>query len=409
MVGFTLDEDAHMYSHKSSLSRKGSSVLKQIHVNNRYSAEWIKECIMFQWLKIHGHDALMRCKNLHDDVITMPYYRYTLANYDIFSLSEDDKIHIFYRLCSAISHLHHHNIVHTDLKPDNIFMNTVHDVCIGDYDNVIFYAHRTQQIGILQTINYRAPEVIGINISINTNTKKSCDIKKIDIWSLGVIAVYLFTGIQLIPNEVTTNQELYEYLNKIYKSSYITNTLNQLCINSTIKKLIYNMLRFNPNDRIDIDIVISMFEKSSNFLQKSSIKKSSNLLKRSSSLQRFKVPSCWSTASLPKNWDTINSIIDEYVYSQELPYYILALAIEYTYLHHKYNKLTSFNSEVFDLCLSKAEKIYGFNCYYDDIDFKFQPYFTTNYDKLCNDILLKEQTSMKSLDFIDEFINTYKV
>ena len=87
-------------------------------------------------------------------------------------------MHIIFGICLGLKEIHQHNLIHRDLKPDNIFLNADLTVKIGDFgiskklQNANDYA-KTQT----GTMLYMAPEII--------NGEKYNN--KVDMWALGCI------------------------------------------------------------------------------------------------------------------------------------------------------------------------------------------------------------------------------
>ena len=93
-------------------------------------------------------------------------------------------MHIIFGICLGLKEIHQHNLIHRDLKPDNIFLNADLTVKIGDFgiskklQKANDYA--TTQTG---TMLYMAPEII--------NGEKYNN--KVDMWALGCIIHELCT------------------------------------------------------------------------------------------------------------------------------------------------------------------------------------------------------------------------
>ena len=92
----------------------------------------------------------------------------------------------FGQLLAALNHLMQHNIIHSDLKPDNILVSEdFSSVSICDFGSAVDGDERTEMITpYLVSRFYRAPEIIlGLEPSY-----------AIDLWSLAVTVAELFLG-----------------------------------------------------------------------------------------------------------------------------------------------------------------------------------------------------------------------
>ncbi|XP_052275470.1 serine/threonine-protein kinase dst2-like isoform X2 [Dreissena polymorpha] len=95
------------------------------------------------------------------------------------------------RLLCSLGFLHQQNLIHTDLKPDNILLKHARDVDsvhIVDFGNTLHCVHSEMSLYYkdfeLQTPLYRAPEVMfGLPFG-----------PEIDMWSLGCILAELYIG-----------------------------------------------------------------------------------------------------------------------------------------------------------------------------------------------------------------------
>jgi serine/threonine protein kinase len=128
---------------------------------------------------------------------------------DLYLLSEVTTISLVKQLCLGIQHIHsgfssedpaHPGFVHRDLKPENIYID-VRDrtiLKIGDLgkirSNII--TPDTPQTNSVGTQGWWAPEA---KVTHNPKVKYS-DMKKTDIWSAGLIILYLIVGPTVMKN-----------------------------------------------------------------------------------------------------------------------------------------------------------------------------------------------------------------
>jgi serine/threonine protein kinase len=92
------------------------------------------------------------------------------------------------QICDGLKYMHIENIIHRDIKPDNVFIHEV--ICylcqdyikLGDFGCSVFSdSKRNTMVGSLA---YFSPEQLN---------NESYD-EKIDIWSVGILCYELLTG-----------------------------------------------------------------------------------------------------------------------------------------------------------------------------------------------------------------------
>ena len=187
--------------------------------------------------------------NLQERIYLMPY------------LQNIEKIWITFQLLYALNDLKEMEIIHGDLKPDNILLSSNLSLYICDfatykpaYVSIEDIADYTYFFGTNSTDSmkgcYLAPERFVENKFINENNEKTY---QMDVFSAGVIIAELFLERNLFDytgllNYKKGNRHLYnidEILSKIPQNN--------------IRSLIYKMIAVNPEERITISEALKIF------------------------------------------------------------------------------------------------------------------------------------------------------
>ena len=153
---------------------------------------------------------------------------------------------IIYQIALGVNYLHKFGIVHRDLKPDNIMVaekniNSNEEniiIKIMDFGFSKIVSKQEKLIEGLGTLYYASPELIQ-NSPYNI---------EIDIWSIGVIIYYMFTG--CYPFYGKEEEEIEEKIleeNVEFKDGEWGN------ISDKVQDLISKCLEKNPEERITIE------------------------------------------------------------------------------------------------------------------------------------------------------------
>ncbi|XP_065854373.1 phosphoenolpyruvate carboxylase kinase 2-like [Euphorbia lathyris] len=113
-------------------------------------------------------------------------------------LSESKSAPIIKQLLSAISHCHRFNIVHRDIKPDNILFDSRGRVKLADFGSADWLSEERTMNSVVGTPYYVAPEVV-MGREYN---------EKADVWSAGVVLYVMLAGIPPFYGE--TVEEIFE-------------------------------------------------------------------------------------------------------------------------------------------------------------------------------------------------------
>ena len=104
-----------------------------------------------------------------------------------FTVPEDKAAEFVSKIARAIYYLHSFGIVHRDLKPENILMTDTSDKAdlkILDFGLSKMIGPEEKCTEMFGTLYYAAPEIL-LGMPYD---------KKADLWSLGIIAYQLITG-----------------------------------------------------------------------------------------------------------------------------------------------------------------------------------------------------------------------
>lgn len=156
--------------------------------------------------------------------------------------SEERTKHIMHQLLEAVKYIHAQNIIHRDLKLDNIlYVNTSSDkIKVADFGvcfpKTEFRSHPETKVG---TLDYMAPEVI----EDETEGSQIYD-EKVDIWAMGIICYELLHGVPPF-----SNPNMEQTCFNISRATYQTSAkLSPECVD-----FINNVLKKAPHNRPTIE------------------------------------------------------------------------------------------------------------------------------------------------------------
>ena len=128
-------------------------------------------------------------------------------------MTESDAANVMYQSLLAIRHCHDHNVIHRDLKPQNLLLKSPVDnfddaqLKVVDFGASMIYTEALDRRGgvheVMGTISYMAPEVL---MARTKGYSYQCD-----LWSLGVILFQMITGEKPFANQLDIKNCTYNF------------------------------------------------------------------------------------------------------------------------------------------------------------------------------------------------------
>ncbi|CAI5674025.1 serine/threonine-protein kinase 17A isoform X1 [Oreochromis niloticus] len=153
------------------------------------------------------------------------------------AFSEEDVKRLMRQILEGVAFLHQNNVVHLDLKPQNILLmstSPLGDIKIVDFGLSRMVSSHQELREIMGTPEYVAPEILNYE-PISTAT---------DMWSVGVLAYVMLTGISPFLGE--DKQETFLNISQL-SVSYSDEELQQL--DPAALSFIQMLLRKHPQER----------------------------------------------------------------------------------------------------------------------------------------------------------------
>ena len=159
-------------------------------------------------------------------------------------IPEDEIIELFYQCASGLCYCHRKNIVHRDIKPQNLFMTETKEVKIGDFG--IAFQRKKGEINTLYTgtPKFMAPEMF---------EKKPYD-AKIDVYALGV-TFHALCYFRLPRDVAIVKDALGQRI--VIQDMDPSQFQNFNYYSNEIKTLIYKMIDRNPTTRLNSEQVLN--------------------------------------------------------------------------------------------------------------------------------------------------------
>lgn len=153
------------------------------------------------------------------------------------SFPEPEAAHYIYQIAHGLIYLHKHNIIHRDMKPENLLLTLKNEVKIADFGWSV-HAPSSRRQTLCGTMDYLAPEMVEGREHDNS----------IDIWTLGILLFEFLTGKP--PFEHSEARLTYKHISKVMFTVPPT-------VSHQAERLIRGILVHDPAKRMALEAVIT--------------------------------------------------------------------------------------------------------------------------------------------------------
>jgi serine/threonine protein kinase len=216
-----------------------NKVVKEI-VSKRFLRE-LKNCSHLQQYEWKGSLNVVFVDVVHKFVVFKERMEMDLMDYyDQGRINPEDLKFVVFHLCKSVQELHHRNIYHLDIKPENalIDLKTKH-IRLCDFA----FASLTKYLSTVQgTPEYLAPEVLNNALYLAP---------KVDIYGLGATIYFLYVG------DFAYSMDKCKTSDQMYRAKLKSLTFPKGTWDPILQNLLRKMMHSYPSERPSIDKIIS--------------------------------------------------------------------------------------------------------------------------------------------------------
>jgi serine/threonine protein kinase len=245
--------------------------VKLLKIKNGNYEDILKEIYFLVLLKnnenlfVHLDDILLSNEIIYlifknDNTSLSRLINYKITNY----LDNKDLVEwMIYQITKGLEFLHFNNIIHNDIKPDNILVNKKGKIFICDFGSATYKSKKSCEF----TAQYAPPEFLNYIIKKekqNNNIEYNRDDKS-DMWSLGVIIVELLSqknNYFIEENEDNLTEKYVNILKNIItkfgiaiNENFLENNEIDKLINDELNKNYIQLEEENINDEKAINLI----------------------------------------------------------------------------------------------------------------------------------------------------------
>ena len=272
--------DKLIFSGVNKNNIKDFVLVKQIEINDKIEEEDCIHILNEFYFTFKLKDKNYFLKNIYGSLSDDEKYLYLIIKEDVIPLNylitskkfdclKDNQLPkwIICQITISLDILHSNNIIHNDIKPTNILINSEGRAAIYGFNSATFKDEDCYEF----TLPYACPEILIGNIKADD---------KMDMWGLGVIMLELYLKTyQIFKNEnINNKKEQLDFILSKYgikennPNDFLKNIINnennknkhqidksilELIKDQDAKNLINNLLSLNPKDRFSAKEVLN--------------------------------------------------------------------------------------------------------------------------------------------------------
>lgn len=181
----------------------------------------------------HQHENIVRFLSSFEDVTFNLIMMELCSNGTLSELRSEhnfidlDDLRKFMRqILSGVDYIHKRNVIHRDLKLSNILLTTNKIVKIGDFGLAIDVNSSEAELkAFCGTVPYLSPEIVN----------RECAVTKSDVWSVAVIAYFLYKGYRPYDEGYESDRHLFPIYGRIRAAKYRLKNDDELSFQHFIK------------------------------------------------------------------------------------------------------------------------------------------------------------------------------
>lgn len=145
------------------------------------------------------------------------------------------------QLFQGIEHLHNHNVVHRDIKMENVLLNDKFGIKLTDFGFAKLLQEGERLFDLCGTLSYLAPEMIKSSMGVNQAGYGV----EVDMWACGVLLYTLITG-----HPPFSHHKQLQLMRQIQDAKYNKNCEAWKQLSPSVQSLVTSLLQTNPAERL---------------------------------------------------------------------------------------------------------------------------------------------------------------